>query len=75
MERDGVLYRQAFRPDGLEAVSQLILPASLREEVLTRVHQDHGHQGVERTLELLRRRCYWPGMSSAVSGLREVPSG
>lgn len=67
MERDGVLYRQAFRPDGLEAVSQLILPASLREEVLTKVHQDHGHQGVERTLELLRRRCYWPGMSSAVA--------
>lgn len=50
MERDGVLYRQAFRPDGLEAVCQLILPASLREEVLTKVHQDHGHQGVERTL-------------------------
>lgn len=67
MERDGVLYRQAFRSDGREAVSQLILPASLKEEVLTKVHQDHGHQGVERTLELLRQRCYWPGMSSAVA--------
>ncbi|KAI4897396.1 hypothetical protein NFI96_007157 [Prochilodus magdalenae] len=28
--------------------------------------QEHGHQGVERTSELVRERCYWPGMSSDV---------
>lgn len=27
------------------------------------LHQHHGHQGVECTLELVRQRCYWPGMS------------
>ena len=67
VERDGVLYRQVFRSDGAEAVLQVLLPVTLKEEVLTEVHQRHGHQGVERTLELLRQRCYWPGMSSAVA--------
>lgn len=22
----------------------------------------HGHQGKDRTVELVKRRCYWPGM-------------
>ena len=26
------------------------------------LHDKWGHQGVNRTFELLRRRCYWPGM-------------
>lgn len=67
IERSGFLYRQVFRPDGVETVFQLLLPAALWEEVLTEVHQRHGHQGVERTLELLRQQCYWPGMSSEVA--------
>lgn len=62
-EQEGLLYRKVFRPDGGEAIFQLLLPATLTEEVLTQVHQEHGHQGVERTLSLLRARCYWPGMS------------
>ncbi len=67
VERDGVLYRQIFRPDGAEVVFQLLLPAALKTDVLTEVHQGHGHQGVERTLELLRQRCYWPGMTAEVA--------
>lgn len=46
---------------------QLLLPNALIGEVLTQVHQEHGHQGVERTLALLRSRCYWPGMSSDIA--------
>lgn len=67
VEQDGVLCRRAFRPDGAEAVFQVLLPAVLKPEVMAQVHQGHGHQGVERTLELLRQRCYWPGMSSDVA--------
>lgn len=67
VEENGVLYRQVFRPDGAEAVFQLLLPAALKADVLNEVHQGHGHQGVERTLELLRQRCYWPGMSAEVA--------
>lgn len=66
VEREGVLYRRIFRPDGGEEVLQLVLPGTLRQKVLTQVHQDHGHQGVERTSELLRSRCYWPGMAADV---------
>lgn len=65
--REGVLYRKVFRPDGAEEFLQLVLPAGLRENVLTQLHQDHGHQGVERTTELVRQRCYWPGMSAEIS--------
>ncbi|XP_035796548.1 retrovirus-related Pol polyprotein from transposon 412 [Amphiprion ocellaris] len=67
VEKSGIFYRQVYRPDGAAAILQLLLPAALKEEVLTEVHQRHGHQGVERTLELLRQRCYWPGMSSDVA--------
>lgn len=67
VDRDGVLYRQVFRSDGAEPVFQLLLPAVLKAEVLTQVHQGHGHQGVERSLELLWQRCYWPGMSAEVA--------
>ena len=41
---------------------QLLLPDALRKEVLTQVHQEHGHQSIERTLALFRSQCYWPGM-------------
>ncbi|XP_049909748.1 retrovirus-related Pol polyprotein from transposon 412 [Epinephelus moara] len=67
VEKDGILYRKVLYPDGAEAVFQLLLPSVLTNEVLTQVHQEHGHQGVERTLAFLRSRCYWPGMSSDVA--------
>ncbi|RVE58875.1 hypothetical protein OJAV_G00198510 [Oryzias javanicus] len=66
-EVNGVLYRQVWCPDGAEPVMQLVLPSSLKNEVLTQVHQEHGHQGIERTLSLVRSRCYWPGMASEVT--------
>lgn len=51
----------------MKVVLQVVVPASLKGEVLTKVHQEHGHQGIQRMLELLRQRCYWPGMSADVS--------
>lgn len=62
VECNGVLQRQVFRLDGGEATHQLVLPQSLKGEVLHQLHNDHGHQGLDRTLELVRQRCYWPGM-------------
>lgn len=67
LEREGMLYRRVFRPDGGEACHQLILPIVLKSEVLTQLHQGHGHQGIERTTELVQRQCYWPGMSAEVA--------
>ena len=43
-------------------ISQLLLPEVLREQLLSAVHDQVGHQGVERTLALARNRCFWPGM-------------
>ena len=66
VEKDGVVYRQGYRPEGGEVMLQLVLPSVLRDEVLEHLHQEHGHQGVERTTELVRRRCYWPGMTADI---------
>ncbi|MCJ8749885.1 hypothetical protein PDJAM_G00192760 [Pangasius djambal] len=67
VENEGVLYRRVFRPDGGEEVLQVLLPAAMKSEVLTQLHQQHGHQGVERTTQLVWQRCYWPGMSSDIA--------
>lgn len=66
LERQGILHRRIFRPDGGEEIFQLVLPSVLRGEVLTQMHQGHGHQGVDRTTELVQQRCYWPGLTSDV---------
>uniref|UniRef100_A0A3B1KH50 Gypsy retrotransposon integrase-like protein 1 n=1 Tax=Astyanax mexicanus TaxID=7994 RepID=A0A3B1KH50_ASTMX len=66
VEKNGLTYRKIWWPDGHEEVYQLVLPAHLKEDVLRQLHQEHGHQGTERTMELVRRRCYWPGMSADV---------
>lgn len=62
VEHDSVLHRRVCRSDGGEDILQVLLPATLRDEVLQQLHQGHGHQGVERTTELIRARCYWPRM-------------
>ncbi|KAI3366993.1 hypothetical protein L3Q82_009626 [Scortum barcoo] len=66
VEKDGVLFRQVFRSDGGEESLQLLLPVALKQDTLNQLHQEHGHQGIERTTELVRQRCYWPGMSSDI---------
>lgn len=66
VEQEGVLYRRVFRREGGEEMLQLVLPTCLHQDVLTQAHQGHGHQGIERTTELLRLRCYWPGMTADI---------
>ena len=64
-ERQGVLYVKFHDP--LEGDHyQLLLPAELRPKVLEALHNRAGHQGQERTLALLQKRCWWPGMSADV---------
>ena len=65
-EEDGVLYRTIHYP-GEGAVRQLLLPCSLKSNVISCLHDDLGHQGVERTHQLIRKRCFWPGMCSDVT--------
>ncbi|KAM3861135.1 mitotic checkpoint serine/threonine-protein kinase BUB1 [Diretmus argenteus] len=35
-------------------------------ELLNGIHDQHGHQGVRRTTDLARQRCYWPGMGTEI---------
>ena len=47
-------------------MNQLVLPTQLRNRVLTAMHNAAGHQGSERTLALIKMRCYWPTMTCDV---------
>ncbi|KAK7938973.1 hypothetical protein WMY93_002299 [Mugilogobius chulae] len=58
---DAVLYRK--RQEGDHVQLQLVLPEELRSMVLTSLHDDMGHMGVDRTLDLVRSRFFWPRMS------------
>lgn len=64
--QDGVLYRQIRSPGDGQVLLQLLLPQCLQEEVLKSLHDNHGHQGIERTTSLVRQRCYWPFMQSDI---------
>lgn len=65
LESNGLLYRKVTAPHG-EPYLQLLLPVCLRQEVLNSLHDQHGHQGVRRTTDLVRQRCYWPGMGAEI---------
>ena len=61
----GALVRHIKRNDG-SRIDQLVLPASLRPAALKGLHDDVGHLGLERTLELARQRFYWPKMAEDI---------
>ncbi len=62
--RKGVLYR--MRKHQEEQVYQLVLPEADRNNALEGLHDDAGHFGQERTLDLVRTRFYWPRMTEEV---------
>ena len=59
-----VLYRKSFSDNSTtkKTMWQLVVPKIFRERALSGCHNDVGHQGILRTLSLLRERFYWPGM-------------
>lgn len=63
MQND-VLYRR--RQDNGRVTYQLVLPEELRTIVLQSLHNDMGHLGTERTLDLVRTRFFWPKMAADV---------
>ena len=65
VEHDGVLYRHITTPDGIRR-EQLLLPSCLKDKILRGLHDEAGHQGVERTEALVRERCYWVGLREDV---------
>jgi len=45
--------------------SRIVVPASRRSDVLTRLHSSH--QGIERTKRRARQAVYWPGLTSDIT--------
>ena len=64
--REGVLYRKIIDPTLETCNFQLVLPSNFQTKALLGCHDDVGHPGKKRTLDLLRDRFYWPGMSDSV---------
>lgn len=60
----GVLHRNVIIRG--QKINQIVLPVTIRKEVLHQLHDCHGHQGIERTYLLLQSRFYWPGMKEDV---------
>ena len=56
LDKDGVLRRHKGTR------TQTILPKQLRPLVLKELHENMGHLGVDRTLDLAREPFYWPRM-------------
>lgn len=56
----GLLYRQTGER------KQLVLPNKYKRLVLEHLHDKMGHVGIERVLNLVRERFYWPYMKKEV---------
>ncbi|KAK3558685.1 hypothetical protein QTP86_023232 [Hemibagrus guttatus] len=52
--------------EGILQEKQLVLPERFHQDVLKSLHDYLGHTGVDRTLDLVRNRFYWPKMASDV---------
>ena len=67
----GILHRSVQIRN--EKYQQIVLPKQFRAIALQGCHEEAGHLGKERTLDLLRGRFYWPKMSQDVeSNLKKL---
>lgn len=59
---DGILYRFCSEQDSENG--QLVIPKSLRHEILQKYHSNpvSGHYGVDKTINRIAPLFYWPGM-------------
>ena len=68
--RNGILYhkndtKETKHPN--RNIMQLIHPITLRMQALKGCHDDLGHLGIERTLDLLRDQFLWSSMTEDVT--------
>ena len=63
--RQNLLYRKRTHSDG-KIKYQLVLPTEYVQRALVGLHDQTGHLGRDRTLELVRSRFYWPKMADEV---------
>uniref|UniRef100_A0A3B1KLS0 Gypsy retrotransposon integrase-like protein 1 n=1 Tax=Astyanax mexicanus TaxID=7994 RepID=A0A3B1KLS0_ASTMX len=64
--QDGVICRVVQDSQTNETITQIWVPQQRTSVLLENYHDKTGHQGVERTLSLLRRHFYWVGMEGTL---------
>ncbi|KAE9281566.1 hypothetical protein PF008_g27852 [Phytophthora fragariae] len=67
----GLLYYQSRNDEsaeGRDEMMKLVIPETLREDVLHHYHAslEGGHQGIGRTYQRVRRHFHWPGIFRSV---------
>lgn len=60
VDEDGILFRKAGK------YNQLVLPEEYKATVLKELHDEMGHQGIDRTTSLIRERFFWPYMQKEI---------
>ena len=70
--KQGVLYKKT-KVDA-RTKHLLVIPQAYRQRAMERCHDQVGHLGQDRVLDLLRDRFYWPGMHvDVVSYINSCP--
>ncbi|KAL2093598.1 hypothetical protein ACEWY4_010910 [Coilia grayii] len=62
--QDGVLVRCVAEPDTGAPVDQVLVPVQQARRLWEDYHKAGGHASGDKMVSLLRRRFYWPGMST-----------
>ena len=67
LKKGDIIYRKTFNSLG-EEINLVVLPKSLKKDILFSMHDDllAGHQGVTRTLYRIKTRYYWPRLDKSV---------
>ena len=65
--KEGILCRLYYPSSSSTGHTQIVIPDSLKSTVLTQLHNQSGHLGVQKTLGKLKERYYWPGYEADVS--------
>lgn len=60
IDEDGILRRKTANK------TQLVLPEEYKTIVLKDLHDEMGHQGIDRTTSLIRDRFFWPYMQKEI---------
>ena len=62
---DGILFRSIRTPSRGQK-KQLVVPKNTNKTILKQLHDDMGHQGIERTTQLARERYHWLDMTAYI---------
>ena len=61
INRQGILVKQ------INTTEQIVLPQKYRYVVYKELHENMGHLGPERVIEICRKRFYWPGYEKDIT--------